>query len=152
MHAHVQARELTNEEMEKAYQLAITGTPYTKIASDLGFNNDMAFFTYRQRHPDFDTALRSARHAGNDLMEDEIRSVADIYDNPQTARVKMESLCRILAFRDPTKYGNKVDINLTQTVDIGSSLNRMQQALDATYRDVTQIAAPKESNDSEDLW
>ena len=52
------------------------------------------------------------------------------------------------------RYGNRVDVNLTQTVDIGSSLARMQTRLAGAY-DVTPSVIEgtiEKPNDSEGLW
>ena len=143
-------RKLTPEEQERAFQLAIEGQSYRNISKSLGFNCDMNFFDYRQREPEFERRLTCARQAGNILIEDEIREVADTYDDPQRARVKMESLCRILAFRDPAKYSQKVDITMHQTISLSSDIANANARIEALLqRDVTPLL--EKPNDIEDL-
>lgn len=148
-------RQLTEEEIELAIESQLKGERLTTTAEKLGFSQLSDFYRYRLRDTAFSKRLSDARTQGSELMEDEVRYVADDYHSPHTARVKMESLCRLLAFRDPAKYGNKVDITIAQTVDIGSSLARMQGRLDSTYRDVTPSVIEGETekpNDFNDLW
>ncbi len=139
---------LTAEEMEIAFEDAINGQPMSNTADALNFPNRMAFHRYLVKHPEFAKALQSARLAGNDFIEDEIRHVTSIETDAKLARVKLEALCKLLSFRDPTKYGNRVDINLHQTADIATELVRLQSRLDSTYRDVT----PQITSEINELW
>lgn len=148
------ARKLTPEQEDVAFEHAISGETLSKTAQVLGFNSPMAFYEYRKRNPAFSKALSDARIAGNEHIEDEIRFVADDYLDPQKARVKMESLCRILAYRDPSKYGNKVDISISQAPDMGGSLARMQAQIGATYGGALTQAidvTPQKPNEIADL-
>ncbi len=146
------ARVLTQEEQDEAYELAIRGHGYRKIAESLGFSSDYAFYNFRATRPDFAKALMAARDAGNILIEDEIKEIPETEDDPQMARAKADILFKLLAIREPARYNPKMEINLTQTMDIGHSINRMQQALDATYRDVTPQLETQKPNDFNDLW
>lgn len=146
---------LTPEQQERAFELAISGDTLARIASELGFPNNMGFHRYRQAYPLFDKQFRAARHAGNELMEDQILTAADNYLDPQQARVKVDALARVLGYRDEKYRTNRVDINVNQTVDISGSLNRLQAQIETAYRDVTPHvieAAIQKPNDSEELW
>jgi hypothetical protein len=142
-------RVLTPEEEEIAYEHAISGVPRSKTAEVLGFVSRMAFHRYCLKHPEFARAMQDARSAGNIHTEDEIRHVTKHERDPQLARVKMEALCRLLQFSDPTKYGNKVDITMNQTVSVRHNLDSANNRVAALMRDVTplQIEKPNEIND-----
>jgi hypothetical protein len=66
-------------------------------------------------------------------------------------RVQVEAYAKVMGYRNPQRYGNRIDVNLTQTVDIGSSLAKMQERLDATYRDVTPAIEGAKAKDIKDL-
>jgi hypothetical protein len=138
------ARILNPEEQECAFELGISGDTLTKTAEILGFTSKMAFHRYCLKHPDFASELQAARNAGNGHIEDELRHLMDNETNPHRARVKADILCRLLAFRDPGKYAtNRMELNVTQTVDIGSSLARMQARLSETYAPQQLDVTPK---------
>lgn len=144
------ARKLTLEEQEIAFEHAIAGDTLTATGEALGFKTRMAFYEYCKRDPDFSKALHDARVAGNDYIEDELRHITSLEENPNVARVRMESLCRLLTFRNPAKYSQRIDVNVTQTVDIGSSLARMHARLLETYAPQQLDVTPK-LNDINDL-
>lgn len=149
-------RILTREQEDLAFESQFRGDTLTRTAELLGFNSPMHFYEFRKTHPNFSKALSDARNAGSEMIEDEIRYVADNYDNAHTARVKMEALCRLLGYRDPQKYGtNRIDMTVTNTGDLGAALARMDAQIEGTYRDVTQSAltpAPQKLNDFSYLW
>lgn len=144
-------RELTDDEVELALRLQSEGQSYAKTAESLGFKHIRDFFEYRKTHPEFATALDAARNDSNVYLEDKLLTVTQDIDDPKMARVQLEAISRALAFRDPKRYGQRVELNVTH-LDIGGSLSRMQGALDAAYRDVTPALEPKKPNDPNDLW
>lgn len=137
------ARKLSPEERDIACEYALKGDSLVNIAKVLGFSSVSLFYQYRVNDPEFSKALDHARLAGCDYLEDEILGVVDQYESAHHARVKMDALCRVLAYRKPERYGNRLDMSITTTVDIGSSLARMQSQLAATYAppqiDVTPV-------------
>lgn len=137
------ARQLSDDEKETAYAMAIEGKPYYKISDVLGFRNKMQFHRYCIKDPAFSTELQSARIAAGVHFEDEIIAIADNYFDPQQARVKLECLKTAMGFINPVKYGMKFDINLNTTVSL---LNALDGAEQRVLIDVT----PK-LNDSDDI-
>lgn len=149
-------KTLSLAEEEQAYTMAITGDSLTNIAKALGFAHDYEFYRFRLAHPDFSKLLDGARDASNAHFEDKMLRVTETEASPHAARVKLDAYGRVMGYRNPQRYGtNRIDMSVTTTVDIGSSLARMQARLDDTYRDVTQLAieAPAtKPNDFNDLW
>ncbi len=142
-------RILTEEEKILAFEMAIQGQGYREIAQALGFTSHFAFYNFRVKDPVFDKALLHARHAGNVLMEDEVKRFPETESDPQMVRAKADIYFRLLGIRDPSRYNPKMDINVTNTVDIGSSIARMHERLAASYAaiDVT----PKKLSDINEL-
>lgn len=143
-------RVLTSEQEDIAIEAALTGQSLSSTARSLGFNSEQAFYEYRKRNPDFAKALADAREYSCEVLEDQILSLADDYDSAHHARVKLESIKSVLAYRKPERYGNRIDLNVTQHLDISGSLARMEQQLNASYRDVIPLIA--NPNDINDLW
>jgi hypothetical protein len=139
-------RELSEEEQELALVMCIDRKSFTAIARALDFPNDMAFVRYRKAHPSFDTALKTARGDRCEYLEDDLLAVADGGYDGKVARVKMDSICKLLAFSNPGKYGQRVDVNVTQSLDLSGVLAAANARLPAPEREVEQI-----SNDFSDL-
>lgn len=132
--------------------MQLEGQSVANTAKALGFSHPMQFLRYRKAYPDFENRFESARDMSCEILEDKILTVIEDTETPHEARVRLDALCKALSFKNPSRYGQRIDLSITQTVDIGSSLSRMQQSLDATYRNVTEIAAPQKPNDSDELW
>lgn len=144
------ARVLTEDEKDQAYGMAVVGDSLVNISKSLKFSDPKVFWRYRQTDPEFAKCLDSARVAGCEHIEDQILSVVDDYPDARQARVKLESLCKALEYRNPVKYSPKMNIQVNHSLDIGGALQRMDQQLAASYIDITpQIAKP---NDSNELW
>ena len=140
---------LTEEQKELAYELAIQGISLAKIANALGFPNDMAFHRYCKLNDTFKNELDAVRVASCDHMEDKILAIPDTCaGEPKIGRVMLECYSSVMRFRNPNRYGNKVAIDVTQTLDISGSLSRIDEQIASTYRDITpQLEKPNEIKD-----
>jgi terminase small subunit-like protein len=72
---------------------------------------------------------------GLEQLADSLLTVADEYDDVQRGRLKSENIRWILSKRKPLTYGDRLEVNLTQTVDIGAALleAKSRAALPASY-------------------
>lgn len=133
-------RELTEDEIQLALEDGISGETLTKTAETLGFNSKMAFHNYCKRNPVFAKDLQAARLASTDHLEDRMLKLIETCDDPKLMRAQMEVLGRVLAYRKPGTYGQRIDVNMNQTSDIGASLARMEQRIAGAYN--TALNAP----------
>lgn len=139
---------ITQDQKELAYEYAITGISLAKTAESLGFKSIWQFNCFCEANPEFKNTLYAARNNALPHMEDKMLAIKDTCTDPKLARVEMECLARVMSYRDPGRYGNRVDVNVHQTLDISGSLARIDAQIATTYRDVTpQIEKPKEIND-----
>ncbi len=139
---------LTEEQKELAYELAIQGISLAKIANALGFTNDMAFFRHCRSNPDFKSELDSARIQSCAHMEDKILEIPATCADAKIGMVALNCYSSVMRFRDPNRYGNKVAIDVTQTLDISGSLSRIDEQIALTYRDITpQLEKPNKIKD-----
>ena len=139
--------ELKLIDEDLALALAYEGKSFAYIAKALGFSNDMAFFKYRQTHPLFENSLKDARVQACEAMEDRVLGLADEYEDIKRAELTFKQIQWLCTVRNPAKYGPKLDLHVTQTLDITA-------ALDASRRRLERLVAPVSLNasDSEDLW
>jgi hypothetical protein len=142
---------LTEEQIEMAIESVLRGDTLARTGELLGFKTRMEFHDYLRRHPFLDEKVRAARIDGCIHLEDRMLNVTKEVEDPRLARVQVEAYAKVMGYRNPQRYGNRIDVNLTQTVDIGSSLAKMQERLDATYRDVTPAIEGAKAKDIKDL-
>ena len=72
------------------------------------------------------------------FLENDLLNVHKVVDNHKMATVAMNALCKVLAFRNPEKYGNKIDVSVS-VVSIRSNLESANErvALLMGLKDVT---------------
>ena len=126
-------RELSQDEMEIALEDGISGETLTKTGETLGFNSKMAFHRYCLKHPIFAKELSAARLASTDHLEDKMLKLIETCDDPKLMRAQMDVLARVLAFRKPERYGQRIDLNVNQTSDIGAALAQMERRVASAY-------------------
>lgn len=126
--------ELTEEQQFEAIEMALNCQPYRKIAKVLGFKHDTDLENYRKRNPLFEERLRTAREFGLEELAHSVLSLVDDYENPNQARAKFEAIKWYVGVMDPVKYGQKIDVNITQTIDISGAIERANErvAIDVT--------------------
>lgn len=150
--------KITEQHKEQAFEMAINGDLYVKIAESLQFTNKVAFHRYLKKNPEFARELEEMRFASADYLEDKIKTLAQDYSDPHMARIALEALKNLLAWLNPRKYGNKIDLNVTQTIDIDVVLNEAKsRVLNVVEQDpllikqAKQIAPPPESEPAEPI-
>ncbi len=133
------ARVLTPEEEEYAINESLKGSSLANIAKTLNFSDVSKLLRYRERNPEFNKRVKDARILGCDILEDEMLAVADVYGSPHMARVKLEALKNVLGYRNPAVYGQRIDLNVNQTVSIKANIDAAGGRLAGLLRDVTPI-------------
>lgn len=70
----------------------------------------------------FNTAYASAQRARAELLADEVVDIADTELDPQRARNRMDARRWYASKMQPQKYGDRIDLNITERVDIGGAI------------------------------
>lgn len=96
-----------------------------------------------QQDPLFAEDIKNARLHACEALADNVLTIADDYSDPQQARIKLESVSKYLGWMDPSRYGNRIDIAVTQTIDIAGAIERATQRIAI---DVTPLALPEPKN------
>lgn len=135
--------EYTQEQLDAAVRMASKGEPIKVIINECILLSEFDFWNYRQQYPDFKNAFEQARQEGLEQMADGLITAADEYVDVQRGRLKSDNVKWLLSKRKPEVYGDKVDIHVSQTIDITAALN---EAKARALVDVTPIT--KKLNES----
>lgn len=112
---------LTPEQEAKAIELAAAGFNLRKIIDEI-LLNEYQFYIYKEDNPDFKKRFDQARQEGLEHIADGLITIADDYQDVQRGRLKSENARWLLSKRKPSVYGDKVDIHVSQTIDISGAL------------------------------
>lgn len=135
---------LTENDRLEILRQAVAGVPLTRICERLGYT-DWDLWRYRNENTAFDQSLARALDAGVEAQTDKLLTVHEEERDSQRARVISDNIKWIAARRKRSAYGDSVDINVNERVDISGSLleARKRAALpvcDQTGNDDTQVA------------
>lgn len=126
--------KLSDEQKELALSLAIKGDTVTKIAEALLLTNWL-FYRARVADPSFNQAFHDARAEGVNNQVDRLDNIHDEFEDPQVMRVVSDNIKWKASKLNPKTYGDKLDVNVTQTVDISGALDEAKKRI----KDVTPI-------------
>lgn len=91
---------------------------------------------YLKDNPDVKALRDQALIDGCDSLENDILNCHRKMD-PKEAQIFSANAMKILAARKPEKYGNKLDVNMNQTISIAGNIAKANERLAQTIRDVT---------------
>lgn len=126
-----------------ALRLAMDGKSITDIIKAVDMLHT-AFYDYQEHNPKFQDKFKRARRLGLEKLADDLVTIPDTYEDANRARLKSDNLKWLLGKRIPQTYGDRVELNVSQTVDIGGAL---AEAL-IRSRDVTPPVAEIEATAS----
>jgi hypothetical protein len=86
-----------------------------------------AFHKTLSECPELDDEYSRAQAARSHLHADQVVEIADTDPDPQRARNRMEARKWHASKMNPKKYGDRLDVNVSQIVDIGSALEKARQ-------------------------
>lgn len=111
----------TEEQLELAIELAAKGEPIKEIVTQI-VSDEYTFWRYRQHYPDYQNRFEQARQEGLEQIADGLITAHKDEVDVQRARLKSDNAKWLLSKRKPSVYGDKVDIHVSQTIDIGAAL------------------------------
>ena len=141
---------LDTDQKALSLRLAREGITIKKLLESLHCTGD-TFYGTLQHDLAYRESFACARDQGLDQLADDLIDLADQYVDVQKARLKSDNIKWLLARRAHKRYGDKLDINMHQTVDIGGALidarkralqpaSNLQQISDAQVTDYVRIA------------
>lgn len=113
---------LTLEQQKLAINLAQQGKTIKEIREELNISPHH-FNKMREEDPLFGQNFARARQEGLEELADNLLEIAKTEPDVQRARLHSENIRWILSKRKPETYGDKLDLSVTTTVDLGGALN-----------------------------
>lgn len=111
----------TKEQLDLAIELAAQGKPLREIIDSI-VTTEIDFWTYRQHDHDYQNMFEQARQEGLEHLADGLITAHEDIADVQRARLKSDNAKWLLSKRKPSVYGDKVDIHVSQTIDITAAL------------------------------
>jgi hypothetical protein len=132
--------EYTKEQIDLAIEMAIGGETIGRIVDALCTTRKV-FWTYRQHNPSFENTFAQARQEGLDYIAEGMRDHAKDVPDVQRARLMVDTDKWLLSKLKPALYGDKIDIHVSQTIDIRSALTEARKrALPPAESNVVDLA------------
>lgn len=129
---------LTGEQKHIAIEMASEGKSLTEIMKAICITS-YNFWVARDRDSQFSKDFEQARQNGLENMADKLIDIADdMTIDVHRARLKSDNAKWLLSKRKPQVYGDKLDLNVNQVVDISSALGEAMSR--ARLRDVSDTA------------
>lgn len=116
---------MTEQEAHEKIEQYLTGTTLKRL-----FNTGAEmrqFYELINSIPSLSIAYAQAQQAKIELYADETVEIADNEPDPQRARVMVDARKWIASKIRPEKYGDRIDLNITQAVDISKALSDAKQ-------------------------
>ncbi len=113
------SREVALKIIDEVYE----GKTVTHITERMGVSK-IAFRKLLGEYPDLLCAYERAQIAQSDDIVDEAREIADDPTiDPQVARNRIDIRKWTASKRNPSRYGERIDLNISQVVDIRGALD-----------------------------
>lgn len=132
-----------------AVKLVSEGKGYKQISEAIGIDIQ-TLAAWRVKYPSFDQEFTRAQETGFDVEADSLNEIAETETDVQRARLKCDNIKWRLARRAAHKYGDRIDVNVSGSVDLTAALTdariRAQlpnsyptDAIEAEYSEVKEI-------------
>ena len=138
--------KLTDEQKAKAIEMAVEGESLTRITKELCLSAN-AFWRARKSDPVFQKTFERARREGLEHIADGLLTITDEEPDVYRARLKSDNAKWLLSKRKPEVYGDRVEVNVNQTVDIRSALDTARQRAKLPERVVNPLLPGEVDND-----
>lgn len=118
--------DYTQEQLDLAIELAAKGEPIREIVTQI-VSDEYSFWLYRQHDLLFGNRYEQARQEGLEQIADGLLTAHKDDVDVQRARLKSDNFKWLLSKRKPAVYGDKVDIHVSQTIDISAALTEARK-------------------------
>lgn len=87
------------------------------------------FYAWRAKHPDFAKLLEEAEPARASALAEQTLDIVDLDPDPKAARNRMQARQWIASRFNRQKFGEKVEVSHTHTIDMGAILAEAEARL-----------------------
>lgn len=113
--------KLNDDQKNTAVELALKGSRLKEIRDAIGVSVGQ-FQSVLESDISFAARFARARATGHDEKAETLLTIPDEEPDVQKARLKSDNVKWFLAKLKPETYGDRIDLNVNQTVDIGGAL------------------------------
>lgn len=92
------------------------------IAAEVGFS-PATILDWRDRHKKFGLSFTRAEQIGFDMLAERLLMIPKQDGDVQRQRLESDNIKWFLSKRRAAVYGDRIDVNVTNTIDIGGALN-----------------------------
>lgn len=117
---------VTYNQVKEVFEQMMTGLSLTRVLKDKPFSV-WDFYSTVDSDPSLSRDYARAQQIRGELLADEVIDISDNEPDPQKARNRIDSRKWYASKMQPSKYGDRIDLNITQTVDIGAALLEAKQ-------------------------
>lgn len=115
---------LTPEKEDEIIDLVLSGEKdMTDYALAAGFKNRAQFQRYLMNHPEFLAEFDLAKAIDGRRLEEWLLKIPFQVPDPKKAEILSKNILAGLKFLDRKRYGDKIDMDVNQTIDIIGALN-----------------------------
>lgn len=119
-------KKLTPERLAQVKQEIIDrfakGEILKNISKDLNIEPHWVYY-WRQNDPEFDAQASSAQNSGFEIQADGLLTIYDEEEDVNKARGKSDNLKWVLARRAASRYGDKMTLDVNNTIDLKGALS-----------------------------
>lgn len=139
---------LSKDIESKVCEWALNGEKFVDIARKIGMSVHQ-FHSYKSKFEEFNIALDKARNGYCDQLEDLLLTIPLEFD-PKVAEIYSKNIQQILKYRNPKRYGDKVNLDMTVSVDIAGALDRAERrVLESSISNVITLNPTKPTPDGD---
>jgi len=139
--------ELNKQLENEAISLATSGMSLNAICKELNISNEN-MRSYLNNNLSFKTKFNDAREDGYDALADQLLTITNEESDHNKAKVKSDNIKWLLSKRKANVYGDKIEVNMNATIDIGATLAEAKARASATNKKTIDISSNENSIES----
>lgn len=112
----------------KIVEIYASGKLISEICEELGIGMT-TLHSWRLKYPEFNEECLRAQDIGYEVQVDKLLNIFKYYKDVNQARVISENTRWAISKRSPQKYGDKLTLDINQTIDIKSALLEAKQRI-----------------------
>ncbi len=130
---------------QKVIEMMYSACTLKDALANCGVSSNMFYLTL-ETHPILHSLYERAQKYRGEIFADEIIKIADEEVDAQKARNRIDARKWYASKMQPQKYGERIDLNVNQTVDIGAALSEARSRLpskstqESAHREVNEIS------------
>ncbi|QMP18238.1 clamp-loader subunit [Ralstonia phage RpY1] len=124
--------------VEAVISRVLEGVPIREAIKG-NFNSVGALYECISGERELSVRFTRAMEIRAELLVDEMTAIADSDDDPQRVRNRVDVRKWIASKLLPKKYGERIDLNVTQTIDIGEALREARSRIVRPIADQSDV-------------